>query len=83
MTGMPVSTLMSKGRITIPKEIRDRLGLRTGQRMEFSFEPNGQLVLKHCTHDIHLLKGIIRHGKRRAVSIEEMNEAIAEGFSKT
>jgi antitoxin PrlF len=80
---MPVSTLTSKGRITIPKEICDRLGLRTGQRMESSFGPEGQLVLKPRTQDIRLLKGIIRSGKKRAVSVERMNEAIAEGFSKT
>jgi AbrB family looped-hinge helix DNA binding protein len=78
---MPTSTLTSKGQITILKEIRDRLHLRTGHRVEFSFDPKGQLVLKPRTQDIRLLKGIIRSGKKRAVSVEEMHEAIAEGFS--
>lgn len=38
---MPTSTLTSKGQITIPKKIRDLLHLRTGQRVEFQFDPVG------------------------------------------
>ena len=32
------STISSKGRITVPLEIRNRLGLRTGDRVEFVIE---------------------------------------------
>ena len=32
------STISSKGRITVPLEIRNRLGLRTGDRVEFVVE---------------------------------------------
>ena len=36
------STLSSKGQLTVPQEIRKRLGLRTGDRVEF-------VVEKDCT----------------------------------
>ncbi len=80
---MPTSTLTSKGQITIPKEIRDLLRLRTGQRVEFQLDPKGHVILTPRNRDIRLLKGIVRCPTRRTVSVEEMNEAIAEGFSRT
>ncbi len=79
---MPTATLTTKGQITIPKAVRDRLRLRTGQRLEFQFDPKGQLVLTPRTRDIRALKGILRSPRPRAVSVQEMNEAIAEGFSR-
>jgi len=39
------SKVTSKGRITIPKEARERLGLRPGDRVKFLIQPNGQLVI--------------------------------------
>ena len=35
---MPQSTLTSKGQLTVPQEIRTRLGLKEGDRVEFCVE---------------------------------------------
>lgn len=77
------STLTSKGQITIPKQIRERLHLRKGHRVEFLVERGGRVVLVPRTRDVRSLKGIVRSPNKRPVSVEEMNEAIAEGFSVT
>ena len=37
----------SKGQVTVPKEIRERLGLKTGDRLEFAFE-NGLTVVRRA-----------------------------------
>ena len=80
---MPTGTLTSKGQITIPKQIRERLRLDTGQRVEFHVDSKGNVILTPRNKDIRSLKGIVRSRmKGRAVSVKEMNEAIAEGFSK-
>ncbi len=42
---MPISTITSKGQITIPKEVRDRMGLRPGDKIAF-VEENGSYVLR-------------------------------------
>ncbi|HEX4593035.1 MAG TPA: AbrB/MazE/SpoVT family DNA-binding domain-containing protein [Bryobacteraceae bacterium] len=80
---MATGTLTSKGQITIPKQIRDRLSLETGRRVEFNVDSKGNVILTPRNKDFRSLKGIVRSRKRtRAVSVKEMNEAIAEGFSK-
>lgn len=79
---MPTATLTSKGQITIPKEIRDQLRLQTGHRLEFEIDKNGKVSLIPRNKDIRSLKGIIRSKRKTPVSVEEMNQAIAERFSK-
>jgi AbrB family looped-hinge helix DNA binding protein len=39
------STISSKGQVTVPVEVRRRLGLKEGDRVEFSFE-DGTAVLR-------------------------------------
>jgi antitoxin PrlF len=39
------STISSKGQITVPLEIRQRLGLKTGDRVEFVVD-NGRTVIR-------------------------------------
>ena len=78
---MPTSTLTSKGQITLPKQVREKLGLQTGSRVDFVIDPSGRVTLKPLNSDFRLLKGIVRARRKRPVSIAEMNEAIARGFS--
>ena len=41
----PTSTISSKGQVTVPIEVRHRLGLKEGDRVEFLFE-EGRTVLR-------------------------------------
>ncbi|MEA2564192.1 MAG: prlF antitoxin for toxin YhaV toxin [Acidobacteriota bacterium] len=41
---MSASTLTSKGQVTIPKEVRERLGLKEGDRLVFRFDDEGNLL---------------------------------------
>lgn len=36
----------SKGQVTIPKRVRDQLGIRTGTSVEFEMTPDGQVILR-------------------------------------
>lgn len=39
------TTLTTKGQVTIPKPIRDRLGLGPGSLVEFEIAPDGRVIL--------------------------------------
>jgi AbrB family looped-hinge helix DNA binding protein len=41
-----MSTMTSKGQITVPKNFRDRLGLRAGSELDFSLALDGTMVLR-------------------------------------
>jgi AbrB family looped-hinge helix DNA binding protein len=40
------TTMTTKGQVTIPKPIRDFLGLAPGSQVEFEYGPDGQVVLR-------------------------------------
>lgn len=40
-----MTVMTSKGQVTIPKRVRDRLGLKAGAEVEFIERENGEVVL--------------------------------------
>lgn len=73
---MPRSTLTSKGQITLPKEVREKLELDTGDPINFVIQPNGDVLLKPAKFDIRKLQGILKSSKKRPVTLAEMNAAV-------
>jgi antitoxin PrlF len=58
------STISEKGQITVPKPLRDRLGIRAGDRLEF-VEGDGGLVLRKVTGQdpVEAVYGILSLGE--------------------
>jgi AbrB family looped-hinge helix DNA binding protein len=71
---MTTSTLTSKGQITIPAEVRQRLGLQTGDRVEF-IEIDGTFAIRPAVDDVRMLKGLLDKPTRK-VSVQAMNAAV-------
>ena len=78
---MPIATLTSKGQITIPKEVREALGVDTGDRVEFVAEEKGVYRVVAATRDVRHLKGLIDKPSK-PVSVEDMNRAAARAGSR-
>ena len=74
---MPTATLTTKGQITIPKQVRDHLGVETGDRLSFVVQEDGTVIVKPITRHVRELGGILRRPGERAVSLAEMDQAIA------
>lgn len=72
---MTTATVTSKGQVTIPAEVRARLGLRPGSRLAF-VPTEGGFEIHPQTASMRDLKGAVSR-PAEPVSIEEMNEAIA------
>lgn len=78
---MATATVTSKGQITIPVEIRELLNLKPGDKVEFITNGRYEVRLYAKNRSIKHLKGIFGPFPR-TISIEEMNEAIAERASR-
>jgi antitoxin PrlF len=81
---MASSTLTSKGQVTIPKEVRERMGLTEGDRLEFVFDEQGRLVVRPESADpLGRLPGLLKHlAPERPVTVEEMREAVLRRAQK-
>jgi antitoxin PrlF len=81
---MPTATLTSKGQVTIPKEIREKLRLKTGDRVLFTVDDSGAVQVRAQNRSLLDRIGFMKHLVKRTkpVSVEEMNEAIAEAAAE-
>lgn len=73
---MPSATMTSKGQLTLPKAIRDRLRLGAGDRVDFVVKDDGTVVLRPATVDVRELRGLLHRKGLKPLSVEEMNAII-------
>jgi antitoxin PrlF len=71
---MPTGIVTSKGQTTIPREIREHLNLRPGDKIAYSIE-EGSVVMRAKNLHPSALRGILPPPDR-ALSIEEIDEGI-------
>jgi len=76
---MSKATLTSKGQLTVPKEVRDRLDLKPGDRVEFVFLPDGTVRFLPLNLPISALKGILGKPPRR-LSPKQLDQAIRDSW---
>jgi antitoxin PrlF len=70
------STVTSKGQTTIPREVREALNIKTGDRVEFALEAD------HATLRVHpgagSLKGALASNKGRGISFDRIRQIAAK-----
>ena len=74
------ATMTSKGQITIPKEIRQKLALHTGGQVSFVVIGN-RAELTPLATPVSALKAILPRPARK-LTLAQMERAIARGASK-
>ena len=72
---MTAATLTSKGQITLPKQIRDQLGLETGDRIDFVMSADGRYAIVPVKASIQGLKGCVP-APGKSISVEAMNRIV-------
>jgi len=56
---MSAATITSKGQLTLPKAVRDRLELGPGDRVDFGLAPDGRFDSIPVKASIKILKGCV------------------------
>ncbi|MDP1996104.1 MAG: type II toxin-antitoxin system PrlF family antitoxin [Gallionella sp.] len=67
------ATLTSKGQTTIPKEIRDGLGMKPGDRMTFTLMSDATVVMRVKNKSISDLAGTLYKKGRKPVPVEQLS----------
>lgn len=75
------SAITVKGQATIPKAIREHLGLKPGDRVKFFIHPDGSVVFLPKLPASEL-RGVLRSRGRQPVTIDEMDDAVAAAAAK-
>ena len=55
-----LSTLTSKGQITLPKAIRDKLGLDAGSQLQFELMPDNSIRARAVKADARSVRGLLK-----------------------
>ena len=66
-----------RGQVTIPKELRDRYGINSGDEIEF-IELNHEIVLKPSTDEERMAEGYQKRADRSRKLVKEMDVASSE-----
>ena len=75
------TTMTSKGQVTVPKPIRDRLHLKPGDKIDFMLDEDGGVRVVPVTASVTQLKGMVpRPGY--PVSLADMDKAIAKAAAR-
>jgi antitoxin PrlF len=70
---MSDATLTSKGQTTIPKDIRDSLGLKPGHRMTFTLMPDGSVLLRVKNKSVVNLGGRLQRKGQEPRPVEKLS----------
>lgn len=77
-----LAKITSKGQITLPKEVRERHGLKPGDRVEF-VEENGKTWIRPRNMRAVDLIGILGPPPRGPKTLTEIEEGIAEAAAES
>ena len=74
---MVTAIVTSKGQITIPKSVRDAVGLNTGARLSFRVRDDGVIEVAPVRTGAAAVRGLLAADV--AASLDEMERAIVAG----
>lgn len=76
-----LSNMTSKGQVTVPKDIRDALGLLPGHRVEFALDAHGDAVIRKASDDRQRRdrETAITHGVKEARRLFNAEKGLTNG----
>ena len=72
-----LASMTDKGQVTVPKDIRDRLGIAAGSKLDLEVQDDGTIRVRVLVRGAGNLFGIVRRPGMTPQSIDAMDEGIA------
>jgi antitoxin PrlF len=77
MEAFMFATLTSKGQLTLPKEIRDRLNLDAGSILDFQIQADNTITARQVQPDARRIRGLLKSPHVSPLTVEQMDEALS------
>ncbi len=77
-----IGTITSKGQITIPRNIREALGLNAGDRLSFQIDQEHNLLLKRRGKYPSLAGILQEYGKGVTLSEDDIRNAVSQALAE-
>lgn len=72
-----LASMTDKGQVTVPKDIRDRLGIAAGSKLDFEVQDDGTIRVRVLVRGADNLFGLVHRRGTAPRSIDAMDEGIA------
>lgn len=72
------ATLPSKGQLSLPKEIRDRLNLDAGAILDFQIQAHNTITARHVQPNARRTRGLLKSPHAGPLTVEQMDEGVAK-----
>ena len=77
---MAISKITSRGRVTIPKKVREQLHLRTGDKLDFRLENDGSLRAYPHAKKVSEVFDLVAHKAVKPRSVSDINRGLRQAF---
>jgi bifunctional DNA-binding transcriptional regulator/antitoxin component of YhaV-PrlF toxin-antitoxin module len=80
---MTILTVTARGQVTFRKDVLQHLGIKPGDKIELDLLPDGRGLFKAArpTGTIADFVGLLAGRTKKVATIEEINEATAQGWA--
>jgi bifunctional DNA-binding transcriptional regulator/antitoxin component of YhaV-PrlF toxin-antitoxin module len=80
---MAILTVTARGQVTFRKEVLQHLGIKPGEKIELDLLPDGRGLLKAArpAGTIDRFVGLLAGRTKKVASLEEIDEAIVQGWA--
>lgn len=75
---MSIATITTKGQVTIPKNVRDSLKLKSGDKIEIIIAENREAIIRPISKSVDDIFGMLKKENQKTISVEEMNAAVSQ-----
>lgn len=80
---MSTGTMTSKGQITVPKHVREAMGLTPGTKVDFRLIDGQWVISTEPIRAIDVVGALSKYARSTPVTIGDMNEAIAAAAAES